>query len=270
MQSIRAGNLYVNRGTTGAIALRQPFGGVGRSSVGPGMKAGGPNYVAQLMRFIGSASPTRDGRILDERLRSLAAEIQSWKGPAEEIKRMLSALRSYDYQARIEFHREHDHFQLVGQDNIRRYLAVPRVHVRIHPDDTPFDIIARVAAAKAAGSRVVISSPPDVAETILNWLHDATESWAADIEFLEQDDEQLQESLSNLEVNRLRYADPSRVPEFIRQTVPGTNIHIADEPVLEEGRIELLRYVEEQSLSIDYHRYGNLGARAREALKGVG
>jgi RHH-type proline utilization regulon transcriptional repressor/proline dehydrogenase/delta 1-pyrroline-5-carboxylate dehydrogenase len=50
-QRIRAGNLYINRPTTGAIVLRQPFGGMGKSAVGPGIKAGGPNYVVPLMRF---------------------------------------------------------------------------------------------------------------------------------------------------------------------------------------------------------------------------
>ena len=45
---IHAGNLYVNRGTTGAIVRRQPFGGWKHSVVGPGAKAGGPNYVASL------------------------------------------------------------------------------------------------------------------------------------------------------------------------------------------------------------------------------
>jgi RHH-type proline utilization regulon transcriptional repressor/proline dehydrogenase/delta 1-pyrroline-5-carboxylate dehydrogenase len=29
--------------------------------------------------------------------------------------------------------------------------------------------------------------------------------------------------------------------------------------------IELLHYLREQSLSIDYHRYGNLGAMSRES-----
>src|SRR4029079_9364785 len=48
---IRAGNLYINRPTTAAIVLRQPFGGMGKSSVGPGIKAGGPNYVVPLMQF---------------------------------------------------------------------------------------------------------------------------------------------------------------------------------------------------------------------------
>ena len=34
-----------------------------------------------------------------------------------------------------------------------------------------------------------------------------------------------------------------------------------------EGRVELLWYVREQSISHDYHRYGNLGARASEARR---
>jgi RHH-type proline utilization regulon transcriptional repressor/proline dehydrogenase/delta 1-pyrroline-5-carboxylate dehydrogenase len=32
---VRAGNLYVNRGTTGAVVLRQPFGGMAKSAIGP-------------------------------------------------------------------------------------------------------------------------------------------------------------------------------------------------------------------------------------------
>ena len=34
MESVEAGNLYINRGITGAIVNRQPFGGWKRSSVG--------------------------------------------------------------------------------------------------------------------------------------------------------------------------------------------------------------------------------------------
>ena len=38
-ENLKAGNLYVNRGTTGAIVLRQPFGGMGKSAIGAGRKA---------------------------------------------------------------------------------------------------------------------------------------------------------------------------------------------------------------------------------------
>jgi RHH-type proline utilization regulon transcriptional repressor/proline dehydrogenase/delta 1-pyrroline-5-carboxylate dehydrogenase len=47
----QAGNLYLNRGVTGAVVNRQPFGGWKRSSVGPTAKAGGVNYVNCLRRW---------------------------------------------------------------------------------------------------------------------------------------------------------------------------------------------------------------------------
>jgi RHH-type proline utilization regulon transcriptional repressor/proline dehydrogenase/delta 1-pyrroline-5-carboxylate dehydrogenase len=46
-QDFRAGNFYVNRPITGARVGRQPFGGYGLSGVGS--KAGGPDYLLQLV-----------------------------------------------------------------------------------------------------------------------------------------------------------------------------------------------------------------------------
>jgi RHH-type proline utilization regulon transcriptional repressor/proline dehydrogenase/delta 1-pyrroline-5-carboxylate dehydrogenase len=44
---LRAGNVYVNRDITGAVVGRHPFGGYGLSGVGS--KAGGPDYLLQLV-----------------------------------------------------------------------------------------------------------------------------------------------------------------------------------------------------------------------------
>ncbi len=46
-RALRAGNVYVNRGVTGALVGRQPFGGFGLSGVGS--KAGGPDYLLQFV-----------------------------------------------------------------------------------------------------------------------------------------------------------------------------------------------------------------------------
>ena len=46
-RELRVGNLYVNRGITGALVGRQPFGGFGMSGVGS--KAGGPEYLQQFV-----------------------------------------------------------------------------------------------------------------------------------------------------------------------------------------------------------------------------
>jgi RHH-type proline utilization regulon transcriptional repressor/proline dehydrogenase/delta 1-pyrroline-5-carboxylate dehydrogenase len=45
--TLRAGNVYVNRAITGAVVGRQPFGGYGLSGVGS--KAGGPDYLLQFV-----------------------------------------------------------------------------------------------------------------------------------------------------------------------------------------------------------------------------
>ncbi len=46
-KAFRTGNLYINRGCTGAVVGRHPFGGFGLSGVGS--KAGGPDYLLQFM-----------------------------------------------------------------------------------------------------------------------------------------------------------------------------------------------------------------------------
>jgi len=46
-RNFRVGNLYLNRGITGALVERQPFGGFQMSGVGS--KAGGPDYLMQFM-----------------------------------------------------------------------------------------------------------------------------------------------------------------------------------------------------------------------------
>ncbi|ROQ89792.1 proline dehydrogenase family protein [Desulfosoma caldarium] len=46
-RAFRVGNLYINRGCTGAIVGRHPFGGFKMSGIGS--KAGGPDYLLQFM-----------------------------------------------------------------------------------------------------------------------------------------------------------------------------------------------------------------------------
>lgn len=46
-RQFRVGNLYINRGITGALVARQPFGGFGMSGVGS--KAGGRDYLLQFV-----------------------------------------------------------------------------------------------------------------------------------------------------------------------------------------------------------------------------
>src|SRR3989304_4806796 len=64
-REFRVGNLYINRGITGAIVERQPFGGLKLSGIGS--KAGGPDYLLQFLepRTI-SENPLRHGFVPPE------------------------------------------------------------------------------------------------------------------------------------------------------------------------------------------------------------
>jgi RHH-type proline utilization regulon transcriptional repressor/proline dehydrogenase/delta 1-pyrroline-5-carboxylate dehydrogenase len=261
---IRAGNLYINRPTTGAIVLRQPFGGMGKSAFGPGIKAGGPNYVAQFMDFVERGGPGDGAECRDSLLRDLIGRLQAEAEAGSDITaadcaRLARAVASYEQAMSAEFGREHDHFRLVGQDNIRRYLAVGDVRIRVHPADSFFDLAARVAAARVAGSRVIVSSDPGAVLPSVTLLERLTESWGGALEFVEESDEQLAQTMRDGLARRIRYAAPDRVPGIVFGAAAEPGVFVARVPVLGIGRVELLWYLVEQSLSNSYHRYGNLG-----------
>jgi RHH-type proline utilization regulon transcriptional repressor/proline dehydrogenase/delta 1-pyrroline-5-carboxylate dehydrogenase len=247
--------------------LRQPFGGMGKSGFGPGMKAGGPNYVAQFMDF--TDVPARAATQLPVRptLAAVAEGLRAAKHP--EADAIIAALQSYERNVTEEFGVAHDHFRLVGQDNVRRYLPVGSVRVRVHADDTAFELFGRAGAAHAAGCHVVISVPPQLNSPAVGLLEEFTESWAAAIEFVEETDAQLAEAIRAGQTDRVRYAAPARVPEEVLHAGNEANGCIISVPVSAEGRLELLWYVREQSISTDYHRYGNLGVRADEPRAAV-
>jgi RHH-type proline utilization regulon transcriptional repressor/proline dehydrogenase/delta 1-pyrroline-5-carboxylate dehydrogenase len=267
---IRAGNLYINKPTVGAIVLRQPFGGWNKSSFGPGMKAGGPNYVAQFLRFTDKkpVAPLQT-ELKSTALESLASRLRKNLKNPSELARLNAALASYDRAWTEEFSREHDHFRLLGEDNIRRYIPYPVIRVRLHPHDTFFDIIARVAAARVTGARVLASHAPDYESENLALPDECTQDWAAAIEIVTESDDALSEVVIHSRDQRIRYAAPDRVPTILREAAARARggTAIIDQPVLSEGRVELLWYVREQSISYAYHRYGNLGARAGEARR---
>ncbi|MCA9185036.1 MAG: proline dehydrogenase family protein [Pirellulaceae bacterium] len=281
-ENIRAGNLYINRGTTGAIVLRQPFGGMGKSAFGPGIQAGGPNYVTQLMRFRSDAidaSPTPRAKpvnstdtiskIGDPEIAELLEHLRrSGSGLTDEQRRQLDQLvddvANYQQSFEDEFQTVHDHFKLLGQDNLRRYLPVREIRIRYTSQDSPLDLLRCVVAAKLVGCRATLSYAPGAHPTWLRNLDAWTESWAGAIEFVEEQDALLAHRIQTGFVERVRFCGPDRVPNLIRSAAASSGAFLADEPVQMQGRIELLWYVREQSISSNYHRYGNLGARADE------
>lgn len=266
-EKIIAGNLYINRPTTGAIVLRQPFGGQRKSALGAGIKAGGPNYVQQFMHIEESA-PAPIGAIQKEsawlRLAHhwrLNVQRNGFGSDTEDIRKTIRAMYSYLYWMEQEFSCEKDYFHLRGQDNLLRYRAVGKLVVRIHPDDSLFEVLARIAAARIAGCDLIVSRPQKATGAPFDFLDTRYgRQLLGGVPVRSHSDEQLIAMLSS--VDRIRYADRKRIPEALFAAAAQSGFYIAHAPVLTEGRIELLRYFREQAICNNYHRYGNLGERA--------
>jgi RHH-type proline utilization regulon transcriptional repressor/proline dehydrogenase/delta 1-pyrroline-5-carboxylate dehydrogenase len=202
----------------------------------------------------------------DSDLGLLLVALQGWDTlNLAENSRLIAAFTSYEQAWEAEFSVTHDHFRLLGQDNLRLYRPFRELRIRIHPADSPFDLFARVAAARQCGCRITVSYPPGFEWRPLDRLHTVTEAWAGNIEFVAETEEELAEVLLQGQTDRVRFAGPDRVPESLRRATVETGIFLGDSPVRMEGRVELLWYLQEQSISHDYHRYGNLSSRAGEA-----
>ena len=113
-QNVQVGNAYVNRPITGAVVRRQPFGGWKRSSIGPGTKMGGPNYLSLFAQ-----SPET--------------------GPADD---------DFDRQWDEIFSKPSDPTQLRCESNQLRYRPARGVILRLDVDDTRSRALAKKAALR--------------------------------------------------------------------------------------------------------------------------
>jgi RHH-type proline utilization regulon transcriptional repressor/proline dehydrogenase/delta 1-pyrroline-5-carboxylate dehydrogenase len=206
-ERVEVGNAYINRPITGAIVRRQPFGGWKRSGIGPGAKAGGPNYVAQFLH------------LADVSTRSLAEAELNYRDAW------------HDY-----FSKEHDPSALRCESNAFRYRPCRGVILRVEAGDEATVNLARLAV-EICGVRLHLS----VGET--------------ETEFA------------------ARLPELARAAEFLRTVRPPSDallamVHAAglnwiDAPLVADGRVELTRWLREQSVSETRHRYGLVNSKSQ-------
>lgn len=215
--SIMAGNLYINRGITGAIVNRQPFGGMKLSAFGGGIKAGGPNYCTCFV------------------------EITDKPNSAIDYK------QSYTKAYKEEFSRSRDINQLYGEQNAFRYLPLKNMILRLFPNDKNEEAVMIAFAAKTCSTPLTISFDPS---------DDRSEALAITGCTLKKESlEQFLKSMPDYE--RIRTCSPN-IPMSLYERAAETDKYIATAPPVKEGRIELIHYIKEQSISFEYHRYGSI------------
>ena len=252
LDRVDAGNLYVNRHITGAIVRRQPFGGWKASSVGPGAKAGGPNYVLQLTRWrqetrlgVGSETlPEVLGGLLDRCL----AELTS--ATARDLVRASAA--SYARAWLNHFNREHDPSAVLGEQNVFRYRPCRRLIARGSIDgvEAAASLCQVVLAARLAGVALTVSLP--AGESPWGWLAEPEHTTVV----VETEAALAGRLAHEGDADRIRVWEA--VSTQLRVAAHLAGIAVIDAPVLANGRLELRWYLREQAMSRVLHRYGSL------------
>lgn len=263
LDAVDAGNLYVNRGITGAVVRRQPFGGWKRSAVGTGAKAGGPNYLLALGDWMPQFAEPQSSAVLDgvgDRVRAFIEAAQPGMAFLE-FDRVRAGAQSDERAWNAEYGTERDVSGLGVERNVLRYRPVP-VTLRLAEGASMAELIRVLAAATRAAAPVSISTALPLPAGVARLFRDPLSPTRA-IEAIVETDARWHARVQSGEVGigrgrqarvRLIGGDAAALAAVLDGD-PDVAIHGA--PVTTSGRIELLPFLHEQAVSVTAHRFGN-------------
>jgi len=269
MSAVQAGNLYVNRGTTGAIVQRQPFGGWKQSSVGPGHKAGGPNYLFGLGTWIGDAGSSSSSlhlRGLDSRVTELIESGQPSMSYEEFDLVRRSALSDAIAWA-TEFGVVRDAAALGVERNLFRYRTA-RVSIRLSEGVGLPALLRVLAAATLARGRFDVSTPSRLPRPLHQALRElavveAVESDAAWMTRVATSGPAVDPESGQSDRIRLIGGDARSLARALGDRL---DVTVFSGPVTASGRVELLPFLREQAISITNHRFGSPTALTADVI----
>jgi RHH-type proline utilization regulon transcriptional repressor/proline dehydrogenase/delta 1-pyrroline-5-carboxylate dehydrogenase len=268
LENIQAGNLYINRGITGAIVRRQPFGGWKKSAVGAGTKAGGPNYLIGLGEWKDApiqAVPLAQVSAPARQLLTAAAGLAGAGSiTAGDVTWLESALISDAEAWTNEFGAVRDVSGVRAERNIFRYRPLP-VTVR-YETATSGHGLAELLRVVSAGI-TAWNGRPELNALTVSTLEPLNDSVA-----------RVMKGYGVVMVVENSAAWAARVKRYTDKTGPdsGVRIRLIGAPalataeaaggkpdialytndVVAASRVELLTFLQEQAVSITAHRFG--------------
>ncbi|MWV61808.1 aldehyde dehydrogenase family protein [Helicobacter saguini] len=274
LENIQAGNIYINKPTTGAIVLRQAFGGIKKSAVGFGRKAGSYNYVTQFLNIesvdsIESSELNASHSIIDRLTYLLTLASDSNKKVIESV---IKSVKSYAYFYDNEFSKKRDFVHIRGEDNLFYYKNVSSVIYRVRKEDSLRDILLIIAASSIANASLSLSfKPTEISEDLGFVLENLKNIGLTNINIEYQNTQSFIQKASEFEL--IRYLDSINSNNIETQEIYKGLIKdgkargklIANHKPYTNGYFELLYYFTERAASIAFHRYGNLGSRSIES-----
>ena len=253
LERVEAGNCYVNRGITGAIVQRQPFGGWKKSSVGPGAKAGGPNYLCGLGKWSRRTSARDTSSFVPDDYSASIVRAATEEG-SEEAEFALRSLAS-DHEAwTTHFGVSSDPTALEPERNVLRYKPVT-VTIRSAGFVPVVDIVRVVAAGARAGATMHLSVSEELSKTVLALMRATPAGYGSLASYVCETERSFAARMSVALPERIRLLG-GRADSLSVELDGAPEVAIYADEVTESGRIEMLPFVTEQAISITAHRFG--------------
>ena len=243
---VEVGNAYINRPTTGAIVQRQPFGGWKNSCIGPGSKAGGPNYVSLFCKW----TDTEDPKLRERIAQSISGWIKQSCSDPDQQTRITAAAESCQYWWNREFSVVHDPSAIHGETNEFRYRKRPWHIVRVESvDDSTIESLLKIAVACRIADvdlQVSVNDSVDL-ESMLGsfaskWTRESNDAFCSRCKELTAGSISLFGAAKDTELHTV----------LSKQNISVSGVSVSN------GRIQLLKFLREQSVTETVHRYGNI------------
>ena len=242
---VQSGNVYVNRGITGAIVQRQPFGGWKKSAVGPGAKAGGPNYLFGLTDWTTEENGALEP-IETKEMNALLAQAAMSELSDDQVASLIRCAQSDLAALRHYFSGVKDETGLEAEWNYLRYFRSDCT-IRVQAGASDYETWRVLVTATALGNiEISAESLPSNLMGLLGRVGlriklESEENW-----------------LESLKLRPRRVRVVGELPEVTSDS-PLANVDVAiyDGPVTESGIIEGLAFFKEQAVSVTTHRFGN-------------
>ncbi|GAA1349537.1 bifunctional proline dehydrogenase/L-glutamate gamma-semialdehyde dehydrogenase [Falsarthrobacter nasiphocae] len=272
VERVQAGNLYINRGITGAIVRRQPFGGWKRSAVGAGTKAGGPNYLIGLGSWKKSKYRGGQGRELTDgalehgestvQARVILDAARAVLG-GEELGFVRQALANDASAWGTEFGVVKDVCGLVAEQNMFRYLPMPGVEIRYEDSASLGDLVRVLGAAATVGGELTVSSDVELPAALMAAAH--SRGWKVNVEsrheWLTRASRRPKGVSGAGRVRLVAGSDAAARATIARELMEAVDgrpdVAVYAGEVVSAGRVELLPFLREQAVSRTAHRFGN-------------
>ena len=258
LDGAQSGMLYANRPVIVGARSRLPFGGWNRSHLGTGWKSGGPNELFALGEWEPVFVEPGASVTLSGISQSVALLIEAAQPGMNflEFDRVRAGAQSDERAWRSEFASWRERAGLVVERNVFRYRRVP-VTIRLAEGAAPSQLVRVLAAATLTRAVVAVStavplhadlialfgqanSPVGIAEVVV----ESDARWHARVQ------------AGGVATTRIRLigGDPLVLARVLHGQ-PGIALHAG--PVTTSGRIELLPFLREQSISVTAQRHGH-------------